>query len=246
MSFTSSRASDIGHSLALLEQRVPLNRHLLREGDRLYHAGQPFDRLHVLNSGFCKSTHHTEDGREKVGGLHFRGDWLGVDGVATGRYGSCAIALDVSEVWSFRYGDLLEAGAAEPELLTLLHRAVSWQMVGHHGWITSMCTQPADARVARFLLYWLESLADRSLRADEFRLRLSRADIGTFLGMTLESVSRALTRLHRDKVIDFPERSRRQLRICDRSALERFIASAGDPAAAAGVGHSCPRDTVGA
>ncbi len=225
MSDFRSRTADIHHSLALLEAHVPMQRRLMHDDGWLYRAGQPFDQLHVLNSGLFKSVQRTEDGREKVGGLHFRGDWLGISGLATGLYECDAVALDVSEVWSFRYADLMAAGAHEPELLKLLHRSVSWQLAGQHEWITSLCTLNADARVARFLLYWLESLAARSLRTDELRLRLSRADIGTFLGMTLESVSRALTRLHRQQVIDFPERSRRQLRICDPAALERFIAS---------------------
>ena len=167
--------------------------------------------------------HQTEDGREKIGGLHFKGDWLGVDGIASGAYTSDAIALDTSEVWTIRHDSLAAASKEEPELLSLLHRAVSWQLAGQRDWMMSLRTLPADARVARFLLYWVESLAARSLRTDQLCLHLSRADIGTFLGMTLESVSRALTRLRRENVIRFPERSRRAVQICDPSALERFI-----------------------
>ena len=69
--------------------------------------------------------------------------------------------------------------------------------------LMSVCTLPADARVADFLRYWAESLAERGLRTDQITLRMTRAEIGNYLGMTLETVSRALSRLARDKVIAF-------------------------------------------
>ena len=89
--------------------------------------------------------------------------------------------------------------------------------------LMSVCTLPADARVADFLRYWAESLADRGLRTDQFTLRMTRAEIGNYLGMTLETVSRALSKLARDKVIAFTEKGRRDVNIPDIGALSAFV-----------------------
>ena len=83
----------------------------------------------------------------------------------------------------------------------------------------SVCTLPADARVADFLRYWADSLARSGLRTDQITLRMTRAEIGNYLGMTLETVSRALSQLARDKVIGFAEKGRRDVHIPDVAAL---------------------------
>jgi CRP/FNR family transcriptional regulator len=87
----------------------------------------------------------------------------------------------------------------------------------------SICTLPADARVAEFLRNWVESLSSRGLRHDQITLRMTRAEIGNFLGMKLETVSRALSRLARDGVIRFSENGRRDVCIPEPALLEAFI-----------------------
>jgi CRP/FNR family transcriptional regulator len=97
----------------------------------------------------------------------------------------------------------------------------------------SLCTLPADARVAEFLRYWADALAQRGLRTDQITLRMSRAEIGNYLGMTLETVSRALSRLARGDVIRFNEKGRRDIQIPEVAALTSFIQrSVATPAAA--------------
>jgi CRP/FNR family transcriptional regulator len=87
----------------------------------------------------------------------------------------------------------------------------------------SVCTLPADARVADFLRYWADSLAKRGMRTDRITLRMTRAEIGNYLGMTLETVSRALSKLARDKIIAFSEKGRRDVQIPDVNALATFV-----------------------
>ena len=89
--------------------------------------------------------------------------------------------------------------------------------------LMSVCTLPADARVAEFLRSWANSLAKSGLRSDQITLRMTRAEIGNYLGMTLETVSRALSRLARDEVIEFAEKGRRDIRIPDVDALAAFV-----------------------
>jgi CRP/FNR family transcriptional regulator, anaerobic regulatory protein len=105
----------------------------------------------------------------------------------------------------------------------LLHEAMSREITGERDSLMSVCTLPADARVAEFLRRWADALAQRGLRYDEINLRMTRAEIGNHLGMTLETVSRALSRLARHQVIDFVQKGRRDIRIPDIAALNGFV-----------------------
>jgi len=222
----------IATCLDLLREALPIQRRVVHAGDALYQAGERFTNLHVLNSGMVKIVNLSPDGREQVVGLHFRGDWLGFDGIATGSYGCDAIAMDTGEVWTFRYDALLEACVARPVLLSVLHEAMSREIGRDRDSMMSLCTLPADARVADFLRNWAEALSDRGLRTDQITLRMTRAEIGNYLGMTLETVSRALSRLARTDVIRFAEKGRREIQIPQVEALSEFIQRCVTPAAA--------------
>jgi CRP/FNR family transcriptional regulator len=224
----------IAACLDLLRESLPIQRRVVHAGDALYQAGERFTNLHVLNSGMVKIVNLSPDGREQVVGLHFRGDWLGFDGIATGSYGCDAIAMDTGEVWTFRYDALLEACTAQPGLLSVLHEAMSREIGRDRDSMMSLCTLPADARVADFLRNWAEALSDRGLRTDQITLRMTRAEIGNYLGMTLETVSRALSRLARTDVIRFAEKGRREIQIPQVEALSEFIQRCVAPAATGG------------
>lgn len=215
-------------SLALVQRSLPYARRMVHAGDAIYEDGEPFARLHVINSGQFKTVNSTADGRGQVVGLHFRGDWLGFDGIAQGHYGCDAIALDTGEVWSVRYADLLEASAESPALLRLMHAAMSRQIGRSADCLLSLGTLPADARVADFIRDWAQALAERGLRTDQITLHMTRAEIGNYLGMTLETVSRALRRLAQCGVIRFDEKGRRDLTIPNLAALDGFIRGALD------------------
>jgi CRP/FNR family transcriptional regulator, anaerobic regulatory protein len=220
----NQRASQhITDTLRLLHDRLAPQRRVVHAGDVIYQAGAPFGNLYILNSGFFKIVNLSPDGREQVVGLKFRGDWLGFDGIATSQYACDAIAMDTGEVWVIRYDALLAACATHPALLTVLHEAMSREIARDRDSLMSVCTLPADARVAEFLRYWAECLARRGLRTDQISLRMTRAEIGNYLGMTLETVSRALSRLARENVIVFSEKGRRDVSIPDVSALSAFV-----------------------
>ena len=205
-------------------------RRIVHAGDVIYQAGERFNNLYVLNSGFFKIVTLSPDGREQVVSLKFRGDWLGFDGIAQGAYSCDAVAMDTGDVWVIRYDALLAACVSCPALLTILHEAMSREIGRDRDSLMSVCTLPADARVAEFLRYWADSLARRGLRSDQITLRMTRAEIGNYLGMTLETVSRALSKLARDKVIDFAEKGRRDVRIPNVEALSAFIQRCLSPA----------------
>lgn len=216
-------ARHIADTLQQLHDALAPQRRVVHAGDTLYQAGERFGNLYILNSGFCKIVNLSADGREQVVGLKFRGDWLGFDGIAQGHYACDAVAMDTGEVWTIRYDALMTACTRQPALLTVLHEAMSREIARDRDSLMSVCTLAADARVADFLRYWAESMARRGLRTDQISLRMTRAEIGNYLGMTLETVSRALSKLARENVIAFAAKGRRDVSIPDVDALSRFV-----------------------
>ncbi len=234
-------------ALALVEKHLPITRRIVHSGDSVYCDGEPCTLLHIVNSGMVRTVRSSSDGREQVVGLHFKGDWLGLDGIASGYFGRDAIAIDIGEVWTLRYDILLRRCTAVPALLALMLGAMSRQIVRDGDSLLSLGTLPADARVADFLRFWAESLRERELRADHIVLRMSRAEIGNALGMTLESVSRALTRMARVGVVCFNEKGRRHISIPSLDALGEFIKDAAAPSpAAVGGSRAAPAQRVAA
>ena len=213
----------ISATLKLLNEALAPPRRVVHAGDVIYRAGERFGNLYILNSGFFKVVGLSADGREQVVGLKFRGDWLGFDGIANGRFACDAIAMDTGEVWAIRYDALLTACANQPDLLRALHEAMSREIGRDRDTLMSVCTLPADARVADFLRGWAQSLSRRGLRTDQITLRMTRAEIGNYLGMTLETVSRALSRLARVELIHFTEKGRRDILIPEVAALSAFV-----------------------
>jgi CRP/FNR family transcriptional regulator len=220
----------LADTLQLVQQAVQPQRRLVRAGDVICQAGQPFEHLFLLNTGIAKMMSLSPDGREQVVGFKFRGDWLGFDGIAHGRYEGDVVAMDTGEVWVLRYDELLAACTRVPALLAVLHQAMSREISRDRDSLMSVCTLSSDARVADFLCFWANALSSRGLRNDHITLRMTRADIGNYLGMTLETVSRALSRLARDGLICFADKSRRELQIPDLDALGDYVQRLASPA----------------
>lgn len=224
------RTEPIAQSLELIREHLPLRKRILHAGETVYQAGDRFVQLHIIHSGCFKVVNLAADGRERVVALHFKGDWLGFDGIADGHHDCDVVAMDTGEVWSVSYQALLEASVRHPRLLTAMHSAMSREISRDRDSMMSLCTLPADARVAEFLHQWVTSLASCGLRTDQITLRMTRAEIGNYLGMTLESVSRALSRLAREKVICFAQKGRREVQIPEAAALARFVEGSLAPA----------------
>ncbi len=218
-------------SLDLMERHLVFGRRKVRCNDQIYQCGQAFDTLYLVSSGLFKIVNLSVDGREQPAGLYFKGDWLGFDGIPSGRHGCSAVALDSGEVWVIRYDVLLQASLQEPVLMRLVLSAISTQLAHNRDAALSMGTLSADRRVADFLLQWADSLAERGMRTDQINVHMSRADIGNHLGLRLESVSRALSRLARSGVIYFNEKGRRDISIPSLTALRGFVHNSRDPAA---------------
>jgi|GEM_PF-5961337 len=226
----SSRVADLSQirtnwraSLDMIERNVPFTKRLIRTHDELYSFGLPFETLHLINSGIFKVVSLSPDGRERSADFVFAGDWLGFDGIPTGQHSCMAVALEYGEIWAVPYDSLMTAAAKNPSLLHHVLAAISAQLARNRDTALSIGTLSAEARVADFLVMWASSLAERGRRTDEINVHMSRSEIGAYLGIRLESVSRALAKLARCGVIAFNERGRRDISIPDLTALSRFV-----------------------
>jgi CRP/FNR family transcriptional regulator, anaerobic regulatory protein len=219
----SGNAVRVAGILSLIANSMPIRRRVLAVGDHVYSAGENLVHLYVLNAGAVKVVNTSADGRGQIVSLNFRGDWLGFDGVATRRYACDVVALDAGEVWTLCYDELLDACAGSPSLLAVVHAEMSRSLTRSLDSMLSQRTLSVVSRVATFLRNWTLSQAERGQRCDQIALRMTRAEIGDFLGMTLESVSRGLSALARNKVIEFDKKGRRDILILDLPTLTDFI-----------------------
>jgi CRP/FNR family transcriptional regulator len=217
------RAERIAEDLRLVTELAPAQRRVIKAGQTLFRPGQTMASVYLVSTGMFKSTTLSADGREKVIGFHSRGSWLGFEALAEGRHADEMVALDIAEVVEVDYEALLDAGSRYPALMRLVLRAMSREQARQRESLLAMGTLCADARVADFLFDWAEAVSAAGLRTDPLKLRMTRADIGSYLGLTLETVSRAFSRLHRDDLIRVDESSRRDIRIPHVGALARFV-----------------------
>jgi CRP/FNR family transcriptional regulator len=218
--FVAPGSANIGIALEELRAHVPVVQRKLEAGQHLYRAGQPFHALYLVHAGFLKTSVVSEDGREQVTGFRMRGDLMGVESIGMPAHTCDAVALDTSGVWELPYPEILKACARMPELQAQLTMALAAEIRNDRSWMLALGTLSAEQRVAAFLLdvaarHEALGFSDRHLV-----LRMSRADIGSFLALKHETVTRALTRLSAQGCIAIQWR---EVRILDAGALRETI-----------------------
>ncbi|MCF0253204.1 MAG: fumarate/nitrate reduction transcriptional regulator Fnr [Duodenibacillus sp.] len=183
-----------------LEELVSM-RHRVRRGDALYRAGDKFDALYGIRLGFLKSAVLSSDGREQVTSFHMSGDIVGLDGLASMVYSSDLIALEDTEVCILPYERLEEISAAMPSMGMHFQRLLSREIVRQNGVMLLLGSMHAEERLAAFILNLSQRFEQRGYSRSEFVLRMTRAEIGSYLGLKLETVSRVMSRFSHDRLI---------------------------------------------
>ncbi|CAM2196079.1 fumarate/nitrate reduction transcriptional regulator Fnr [Paraburkholderia sp. A1RI_3L] len=174
----------------------------VRRGEAVYRIGDPFESLYAVRSGSLKTVMAHRGGREQVTGLRLAGEALGLDGISEDRHACSAIALEDSSVCIIPYGALKTMCREVSAMQERLHRLMSEQLIRESAQMMVLGSLSADERVAAFLLDISERNAQRGYSSAEFNLRMTREDMGSYLGMTLETVSRTLSRLQKRGLID--------------------------------------------
>ena len=198
-------------SLTISRRTVKCRQPLYREGDR-------FQFIYAVRSGTFKSSLLLADGREQIGGFHIAGELMGLDGVADDRHASSATALEDSVICAIPYAPLSDLAAANTSMQVSMGRMMSREIVREHSLMMLLGSMSAEERLAVFLLNLSRRLKARGYSASEFHLRMSRAEMGSYLGMKLETVSRAFSAFQRQGFIKV---DKRHIRIVDPDGLAR-------------------------
>jgi len=204
--------SGLAESAPEVLEGLVYTRRRVKRGETLFRAGAGFESLYAVRSGFFKSRVILEDGRDQVTGFHMAGEVVGMDGIATENHTADVIALEDSEVCVLPYERL-----EEPGLLRQLHKLMSRELVRDQGVMMLLGTMRAEERLAAFLLGLSQRFLARGYSRDDFHLRMTREEIGSYLGLSLETVSRLFSRFQDDGLMTVQTK---HIRILDIPGLQ--------------------------
>ncbi|SEQ15799.1 CRP/FNR family transcriptional regulator, anaerobic regulatory protein [Pseudomonas sp. NFACC02] len=205
----ATRLSDI------IPQRIKV-----KKGAALYHAGDPLRSLYAVRFGFFKTTIISEDGREQLTGFQMAGEMLGIDAISDDRHVCDAIALEDSEVCPIQFSELEKLSRELPSLQHNLNRILSQEIVRDHEMLLLMGNLNAEERMAAFLLNLSNRMKHRGYSPTAFVLRMTREDIGSYLGLRLETICRAIAYLRDNAIVRV---SGRAVEILDLERLKQLI-----------------------
>lgn len=173
----------------------------IQRGERLLQAGLDFKSLYAVRSGFFKSYVLDADGCQQVTGFYMTGELLGLDAISSEVHICDIVALEDSEVCEVPFERLEEISLSIPLLMHHFHKVMSREIVRDHSIMMLMGNRKAEERLAAFLLNLSERFAKRGYSPTNFILRMTREEIGSYLGLKLETVSRSLSKLQEEGVI---------------------------------------------
>ena len=204
-------------------QNVVYARRRVKRGESLFGAGDEFNSIYAIRSGFFKTSVVDGEGREQVTGFFMGGELLGMEGIGSGRHNGTATALEDSEVCVMPYS-LVESMAHDyPQFQRHLHSVLSREIVRDHGVMMLLGSMRAEERLAAFLSNLSKRFVRRGYSPSDFHLRMTREEIGSYLGLKLETVSRLFSQFQKEKLIEVEQK---HVRILDIEGLERVLGNA--------------------
>ncbi len=206
-----------------LDDLVALRKRM-KKGEYLYRAGQAFDAIYAIRTGFFKTDVLLEDGRDQVTGFQMTGELLGLDGISTEKHSCNAVALEDSEVCVIPFSHLETLSREVHTLQHHFHKVMSREIVRDHGVMMLLGTMRAEERLAAFLINLSQRFTARGYSPAEFYLRMTREEIGSYLGLKLETVSRAFSRFQEEGLIAVQQK---HIRILDTPGLKKLMSHHG-------------------
>jgi CRP/FNR family transcriptional regulator len=203
-------------------ENIVYARRRVKRGESLFNAGDEFKTVYAIRSGFFKSSVVDGEGREQVTGFFMGGELMGLDGLGTGQYNGAAIALEDSEVCVMPFALIEEMSREIPALQRHLHAVLAREIVRDHGVMMLLGSMRAEERLATFLLNLSKRFLRRGYSSSDFHLRMTREEIGSYLGLKLETVSRLFSQFQADGLIDVQQK---HVRILDIAGVERVLAA---------------------
>ncbi len=203
----------------LLDQHMS-HRQVVKKGGSLYRTGDPFKSLYAVSTGFLKTSILHEDGRAQVTGFQMAGEIVGLDAISTDQHICDAVALVDSMVCEITFDRFEELGQLMSNLQHRFNKTLSREIVREQGVMLLLGSMRAEERLAAFLGNLANRFTERKQSGSELVLPMTREDIGSYLGLKLETVSRILSRFHDLKLLEVRGRN---VRILDQIGLNQLI-----------------------
>ncbi len=213
---------------------IPVTPRVMHRGEHLFRPGERFESLFLVRSGAVKTFMISETGEEQVIGFHMPGDMIGFDGIDSGRYECGASALDTSSVCALPFDRLARLCTRSRTVFERLAAGMSRSALRDESMLLVLGRKSAEQRMATFLVDQSARLRRHGLSDTEINLAMSRADIGSYLALAVETVSRVLTRLQDAKLITV---RRNQIMIVDPEGLAQVAGTLGDGVTARRAAH---------
>ena len=199
---------------------VVATRRRVKQGDLLFRDGEPFKSLFAIRTGFFKTCVSTADGREQVTGFQMAGEIIGLDGIVSDHHSCNAVALEDADVCVMPFANVEELSREFPVLQRHVHKIMSREIVRENSMMMLIGNMRSEERLAAFLLNLVQRLHARGFSQSEITLRMSREEIGSYLGMKLETVSRAFSKFSDEGIIEVKQR---YVKIVDADALKKIF-----------------------
>ncbi len=204
-------AADLERLDHIIKRRRPLKR-----GEHLFHEGCEFQSIYAVRSGSLKTYSAASDGQEQVTGFHLPGELLGLEAISRRRHPCAAKALETTSVCEIPYERFEELCAELPSLQQLLLQVMSKELLHEHTLLQMHGKKGADERLASLLLSISSRYKARGFSPTDFHLSMSRNDIGNYLGLAVETVSRLFTRFQKERLLTV---QRKHIRILEPRRL---------------------------
>ncbi|MFZ3128216.1 MAG: fumarate/nitrate reduction transcriptional regulator Fnr [Rhodoferax sp.] len=201
---------------------VVASRRKIKRGSTLFRNGEKFTSLFAIRTGFFKTCVASEDGRDQVTGFQMAGEVIGLDGIVHDHHTCDAVALEDAEVCIMPFDRIEELSREINSLQRHVHKIMSREIVRENGVMLLLGSMRAEERLAAFLLNLVQRLHARGFSQSELVLRMTREEIGSYLGLKLETVSRTFSRFVEDGIIEVKQR---HVRILNTDALRDIVNS---------------------
>ena len=205
--------------MARVDDVVATRRKVLR-GENLFRNGDKFNSLFAIRTGFFKTRICAEDGRDQVTGFQMAGEIIGLDGIVSDHHTCDAVALEDAEVCVMPFDRIEELSREITSLQRHVHKIMSREIVRENGVMLLLGSMRAEERLAAFLLNLVQRLHARGFSQSELILRMTREEIGSYLGLKLETVSRTFSKFADDGIIEVKQR---HVRILNADALKHIV-----------------------
>lgn len=212
----------IGLSKEELERidEVVAARRTVKRGATLFRNGEKFTSLYAIRTGFFKTCIASEDGRDQVTGFQMAGEVIGLDGIVNDHHTCDAVALEDAEVCVMPFDRIEELSREVTALQRHVHKIMSREIVREHGVMLLLGSMRAEERLATFLLNLVQRLHARGFSQSELVLRMTREEIGSYLGLKLETVSRTFSKFAEDGIVEVKQR---HVRILNTDSLRAIV-----------------------